>query len=99
MRLLSWGTDMQQDDHPTTGSPSAAGDLGMEPSEESFPGAAETSQRALGVDPPRADAIEQGLQAADFSSPAQVRKEECLIEVVARPTGGRPARSFSRGLD
>ena len=75
MSLLSLGTDMQQDDHPTTGSPSAAGDLGMEPSEESFPGAAETSQRALGVDPPRTDAIGQGLRAADFSSPTQVRKE------------------------
>ena len=92
MSLLSLGTDMQQDDHPTTGSPAAAGDLEMEPSEESFPGAAETSQRALGVDPPRTDAIEQGLQAADFSSPAQVRKEECLIEVarLLRELGEQP---------
>ena len=70
----------------------AAGDLEMEPSEESFPDAAETSQRALGVDPPRTDAIEQGLQAADSSWPAQVRKEECLIEVarLLRELGEQP---------
>ena len=96
MSLLSLGTDMQQDDdHPTTGSPAVAGDFEMKPkerSEESFPEAIETSQRTLGVDPPRTDAIEQGLQAADLSSPAQVRKEECLIEVarLLRELGEQP---------
>ena len=81
--LLAGRTDVQQNEHPTSGRSAVADDLEVElneTSEQSVVEAAEISQREFGRPPAQMGRFERDLQAAGLSWSVRLRKKECLSE-------------------